>query len=202
MQAGGNPAVASMASAIALAESGGNPDAKNSNSDGSTDRGLWQINTVHGPLSTFDPLNNAKAAVSISKNGTNWRPWCTAWSTGRCSGTFMGAGSPVLKFLTGGSVTSPDPSSQQQQSFTPTFENAGLPNPVNPQAWADAFLKPVAVWSWFFLMYASGMVLIVIGIILLIWDTSFRGWATAQVKQKWNILTAGKERREIVNEQE
>lgn len=119
-QAGGNPVYAAMAAAIAMAESGGNSDSKNGNSNGTTDRGLWQINSIHGGLSTFDPNANAKAAVSISKNGTTWRPWCTAWSNGKCGGTFLGSGSPVLKYLPTNSTPSdvtPAPDSTAQLSL-------------------------------------------------------------------------------------
>lgn len=76
-QAGGNPQAAPMAAAIAMAESGGNSAAYDNDSNGSVDRGLWQINSVHGALSTFDVMGNARAAVSISNNGTNWSPWVT-----------------------------------------------------------------------------------------------------------------------------
>ena len=41
----------------------------------------------HGSLSTYDPLGNAKAAVIISDDGTNWTPWTTYTSgayLGRC----------------------------------------------------------------------------------------------------------------------
>src|SRR5262249_40915223 len=75
------------------------------NSNGTTDRGLWQINSIHGKQSTTNAAENARAAVAISKNGTDWRPWCTAWSTGKCSGTFMGGTSPVFKYLPAGSPT-------------------------------------------------------------------------------------------------
>jgi hypothetical protein len=77
VQAGGNPKFSLIASAIAEAESGGDAGATNNDSNGSTDKGLWQINTVHGSQSTYDPLANAKAAVAISSNGTNWGPWAT-----------------------------------------------------------------------------------------------------------------------------
>lgn len=69
--------MADIAAAIAMAESGGNSQASNVDSDGSTDRGLWQINSVHGSLSTFDPIANVKAAIQISNNGSNWSPWTT-----------------------------------------------------------------------------------------------------------------------------
>jgi hypothetical protein len=68
-QNGGNSASADIAAAVAMAESGGRSDAVNSNTNGSTDRGLWQINSVHGPQSTFDVTGNVKAAIAISNSG-------------------------------------------------------------------------------------------------------------------------------------
>lgn len=66
-----------IAAAVAMAESRGHVGAQHRNSNGSIDRGLWQINSVHGAQSTLDPVANAKAAIAISKNGTDWRPWTT-----------------------------------------------------------------------------------------------------------------------------
>lgn len=80
--AGGPGSSANLAAAVALAESAGDPRAVNRNRDGSIDRGLWQINSVHGALSTFDPVGNARAAVRISGRGRNWRPWA-AFTSGR-----------------------------------------------------------------------------------------------------------------------
>lgn len=102
IQAGGNPAAAAVAAAAAIAESGGNPNATGPVGE----RGLWQIATSHGAQSTYDPLGNARAAVAISGNGTNWRPWCTAYSDGAC-GTKGGAyaptgGSPIGRALAAG----------------------------------------------------------------------------------------------------
>jgi len=77
IKAGGNPAVANLAAAIALAESGGRDINSPPNSNGTIDRGYWQINSSHGSQSTLDPLGNARAAVAISANGTNWSPWVT-----------------------------------------------------------------------------------------------------------------------------
>lgn len=78
IQFGGNPSAAPMAAAIAMAESGGNPNAQNSaNSNGTIDRGLFQINSVHGAQSTFDLASNIRAAIQISNNGSNWQPWST-----------------------------------------------------------------------------------------------------------------------------
>lgn len=72
------------ATAIALAESGGNTTITHVNSNGSIDYGLWQINSVHGydPQSLLDPDFNAKAAYAISSGGTDFQPW-TTYTTGR-----------------------------------------------------------------------------------------------------------------------
>lgn len=95
-----------MAIAIALAESGGNTTATNHNTNGSTDYGLWQINSSHSQynptLLLSNPAYNAQAAFQLSSNGSNWRPWCTAYSDGACGsrgGTFLGTGSPYQKYL-------------------------------------------------------------------------------------------------------
>jgi len=72
-----------MAADIAMAESGGNPNAISPTSD----FGLWQINSSNGALATLNPLQNAKSAITLSGNGTNWGPWTTFTSgayAGRC----------------------------------------------------------------------------------------------------------------------
>jgi LysM repeat protein len=82
-EAGGSQAQAVTAASIAMAESSGQQFA----TGGVGERGYWQINPDHGSLSTYDPLGNAKAAVIISDDGTNWTPWTTFTSgayLGRC----------------------------------------------------------------------------------------------------------------------
>ena len=82
-EAGGSGAQAVTAASIAMAESSGQQYATGPFGE----RGYWQINPDHGSLSTYDPLGNAKAAVSISDDGTNWTPWTTYTSgayLGRC----------------------------------------------------------------------------------------------------------------------
>lgn len=72
---------ASIAVAVAMAESGGNAQASHTNTDGSTDRGLWQINNhAHPDVSdacAYDPLCCAKAAYKISNGGSDWGAWTT-----------------------------------------------------------------------------------------------------------------------------
>jgi LysM repeat protein len=81
--AGGWGGAAVLAASIAMAESSGQQYA----TGGVGERGYWQINPNHGSLSTYDPLGNAKAAVILSDDGTNWTPWTTYTSgayLGRC----------------------------------------------------------------------------------------------------------------------
>ena len=85
--AGGSPGAAFTAAEIAKAESSGSQYATDINGGASTDRGYWQINSVNGALSTYDAAGNARAAVQLSGNGTNWSPWVTYGSgayQGKC----------------------------------------------------------------------------------------------------------------------
>lgn len=72
-QAGGNPDDAFMAAEIAMAESSGDPNAISPTDD----YGLWQINASNGSLATLNPFDNAKSAIILSDDGTNWNPWTT-----------------------------------------------------------------------------------------------------------------------------
>jgi LysM repeat protein len=80
-EAGGSSGTAFMAAEIAMAESGGNPNAVSPTDD----FGLWQINGSHGSMATLDPLGNARAAVSISGGGSSWGAW-TTYTTGAYAG--------------------------------------------------------------------------------------------------------------------
>jgi hypothetical protein len=71
--AGGAKSHAFVAAEIAMAESGGRQYAHSPTND----FGYWQINGVHGAMATYNPIGNAKAAIAISSNGRNWRPWTT-----------------------------------------------------------------------------------------------------------------------------
>lgn len=90
---GGKPSARQVAAAVALAESSGDTNNTNHNTDGSTDRGLWQINSVHGAESTYNITANTLAAIHISNNGTNWQPW-TTYKTGAYR-QYMGAATPT-----------------------------------------------------------------------------------------------------------
>jgi Lysozyme like domain len=74
---GGTPGAAFTAAEIAMAESSGQQYATMHNTNGTTDRGYFQVNSIWGALSTYDAMGNARAAVQISHNGTDWSPWVT-----------------------------------------------------------------------------------------------------------------------------
>lgn len=62
------------AASVAMAESGGYQYAVSPTDD----IGYWQINRPSwGAMASTDPGTNARAAVRISSDGTNWSPWTT-----------------------------------------------------------------------------------------------------------------------------
>ncbi len=97
----GNERYIAVAVAIAMAESSCNPSATNTNTDGSEDRGLWQINNVyHSEVSNacaFQIQCNADAAWNISSHGSDWSPWST-WNNGAWENYIGAANSAVSGF--------------------------------------------------------------------------------------------------------
>lgn len=100
-----------IATAIALAESGGDTNAINPGNatDPEYSVGLWQINIRAHPQYTVaqmkDPVQNAFAMFTISNGGTNWNPWGTYTNGSYKSklGTITssgGGGSPVNMLTT------------------------------------------------------------------------------------------------------
>ena len=88
--AGFPPEELARATAVALAESGGDPAATHANTNGSVDYGLFQINSVHGGLlnqgDKFNPLDNAKMALTVWRGaGNSWTPWA-AYNNGTSQG--------------------------------------------------------------------------------------------------------------------
>lgn len=73
---GGDPSKALIASAIAMAESTGDPTATSANPAGGQNLGLWQI-WDGNKGAALDPVGNAKAAIALSDNGQHWGLWET-----------------------------------------------------------------------------------------------------------------------------
>ena len=109
--------------AICLAESGGNTSAVNHNTNGTTDYGLWQINSVHsqynGTLLLSNPAYNAQAAWELSSHGINWQPW-TTFNTGAYKKFLSQAQAATGGIVQQNAQTSPSPTVDQ------VFDSKGL----------------------------------------------------------------------------
>jgi Lysozyme like domain len=130
-----------IAVAIALAESGGNTDAKNTaNRNGSQDDGLMQINTIHKALratgNVYNPADNMRMARSVfTSAGNRWTPWSTYnsgsylrfLSRGRAA-----AGAPDSSGAVGGSI----PGGVGGSTNAASDPTAGLSYFTNPGLWA------------------------------------------------------------------
>lgn len=182
---GGKPGARQLAAAIALAESGGDSQAENHNTDGSIDRGLWQINSVHGVLSTFSIPGNTLAAISISSDGSNWAPW-TTYKTGA-----------YKQFMTGG-TSSASLQIPGQPLVGPLLEFLEKGKPGNPLTESgpnpfsglfDGFKKLSEVLS--FLTSSAGWIRIgkvLVGLFLLL--TGVLGMANISVTEQ--VISGGK----------
>ncbi len=124
-----------MAVAIAGAESGYNATATNHNVNGSTDYGLWQINSVHADLlrgyDWHDAAQNAEMALAVwTAAGGSWTPWST-YLSGSYKRFLSGASTPAATGsptclpapVIAGARTISDPHSHQRYS---------IPIPVGP----------------------------------------------------------------------
>lgn len=183
IKAGGDPAAADIMAAIALAESGGRPEAHNPVPPDDS-YGLWQINMLGslGPArrsafglrsnqDLFDPLTNAKAAVAIASGGKNFVPWST-YTNGAYRKFLTGGVEPDLN--AGGAVDSPI----QQASFE--SDVAGLLKPF----WE--MFGNVGNRVYFAAIVTAGLVFMVIGAFMLIRETpvsgAFGGFMSASKK--------------------
>lgn len=141
VDAGGSAALAPIMAAIAMAESGGNSAAVGHNTNGSTDTGLWQINSVHNVSGMTDPEANAKEAVKIYKS-----QGLSAWTT-YTSGAYK-------KFLKSGvsAVTTGLTGSTSNTNATDASLTGDVGNAIG-QGFAQAFtaiFKPlieIMVWG-------------------------------------------------------
>lgn len=131
-----DPHTRMVAVAISLAESSGNESATNHNTNGSTDYGLWQINSVHPDvLSTGQWSNgadNAKMAHMVyEQSGGSFRPWST-YNSGAYL-IYMGRAAKVNGMTDPGAAGTPSPS-------TPTVSNAGFSMLTDSTFWKRVIL--------------------------------------------------------------
>lgn len=175
INAGGPKAIAPLMAAIALAESGGYEKRISApNSDGSIDRGLWQINSVHGAASTTEAKSNAASAVKIY-NSQGLRAW-TTYTNGAYKQYMKGSVAPDPN-LPSGSTTAGGGTTQQ----------AGLTGDLGAaigQGFAAAFmaiLQPVisiAIWGTEIML---GGALMVVGLLIFLANTEPGKEVTKQV---------------------
>jgi Lysozyme like domain len=159
---GGNKVYAPIAAAIAMAESSGRVRATDIDSNGTVDRGLWQINSVHGSQSTYDVAGNTRAAIAISNGGRDWHPWVT-FNTGA-----------YKKYLNGKMVI---PSGRSAGTTIDTgggtnlYGGKGLniPNPLSGIEAVGAFFNTLSEWSTWKRVFevAGGAILIGAGLVLM-----------------------------------
>lgn len=143
--------------AICKAESGYNTTATHKNSNGSIDRDLWQINSVHSQFNASqllnDPQYNANAAKSIY-SGQGLKAW-TTYTSGAYQKFMNEARSAVANAasVNGSAVTSTDSSSANgtgQPSITygppgPQYTNAGLGTPLSSANETDSALTGLQI---------------------------------------------------------
>lgn len=108
IQNGGSTSLAPVMAAIALAESGGNPSARNDKDNGGTQSsfGLWQISTgTHTPPASnwSDPNENARLAVGKYKS-QGLKAWGT-YTSGAYT-RFLANGVPPSSITTGSVLSS------------------------------------------------------------------------------------------------
>jgi len=155
IQAGGNPQAASMAAAIADASSGLDPNATFTNPDGSVGVGLWLIDKNGMPPGSTDPLANARAAVQLSKNGTDWQNWCVAWSDNACGqnkGTYLGDGSNALGAMGGNyNVAGATPTGAGTPAATAVSTTPSTPSVTGNKYFVILVFLVVAGGIWYFM---------------------------------------------------
>jgi hypothetical protein len=111
-----------IAAAVALAESSGKIDAENTNTNGSKDYGLWQVNSVHkfnAEKLKSDPIYNAKSAHSVYST-QGWGAW-TQWRNGAYK-SFLGQ-NPTVSL---GNATGVDAVTQTADKANPLDMLSGL----------------------------------------------------------------------------
>lgn len=174
-----------IATAIALAESGGKTDARN---DGDADPprgwgpsvGLWQVRSRIDQQGTggerdasrlYDPMFNARSMATISNGGTNWQPW-SVFSSGRYR-EHLGAAQSAVSIQPAEWWDPRDwPYPPGLDPFDPIPDVPGLPDGSNPLDTLRNLTKLVDLLldrrTWIRAMQIiGGAVLILVGVLIL-----------------------------------
>lgn len=187
VQAGGPRALAPLMAAIALAESSGNPSARNDKDNGGTQTswGLWQISdgTHNMPVANImDPLTNAKQAVAKyhSEGLTAWGSYTTG-----AYRQYMQQGVAPSNNLPSGSTST--------GNAQPASVSGDIGSAIG-QGFADAFLaifKPfieIAVWGAETML---GVTLMVAGFLILVFNSKEAKGIEGEVAQTLIAPEAG-----------
>lgn len=115
--------------AIAMVESGGNPDAQNPNEPS---YGLWQIDTQFhpsfSPQQLLDPQQNAKAAYQVFlESGSSFRQWTGSYTNGKYLAFLPQATATVAALFP------PPPPSDQITVIPPEPSSSDITNGTTPQ---------------------------------------------------------------------
>ncbi|SRR6266852_6283942 len=165
MKTGLTNAQATIATAIAMAESGGDTNAINPGHPGDPEYsvGLWQINIRAHPEYSIarlkDPQQNATAMFAISSGGTNWNPWGTYTS---------GAYRAFLSRATALAPTTPTPTPtttyQPQTSSTPSGFQSIFATPTSSQqdSNTDAGGAPDTTYKYILAYVVAGAIFILL----------------------------------------
>lgn len=140
--------------AVAMAESGGNPNATNKNRNGSTDYGLFQINSIHGSLvvgkNWSDPVENARMALKLYKD-SGWKPW-VAYNSGSYRKNLDAAAKGAQESRGGGSAalppeTGPDLSGYELHPYADASGAGAVWNALtSPELWNKVLTFLLAVF--------------------------------------------------------
>jgi hypothetical protein len=145
--------------ATVLAESGGNPNAHNTNGEDS--RGGAQINvgpganTKFAATNLFDPYQNMRAAWEISEGGTNFGPWSVWHETIRSNGKTINVGAPaaaIYETLWAEAAAREQPGQQIQPPSLPGADAAATGTTTTAQQGlpaASAPPPPPRIWDFF-----------------------------------------------------
>lgn len=160
--AGFTPDELTVGTAVALAESGGRTNVTNSNTNGSVDYGLFQINSVHDSILQSgdwrDPTDNARMAQDVFNNAANsWSPWVT-YDTGDYRQELDRARTGVAQYGQNKGIDVPTGNSGQgssnngQQSSSFNMPNVGefFSMVTNPTFWVRLLM-----------VFAGGIVLVI-----------------------------------------
>lgn len=151
-----------MAINVVLRESGGIPNNRNWNTNGTVDRGWFQFNSGSPPIAITaeeadSPTRAAAKAYQATKGGQNWGPWYSSAGTTKNYGTAKTAAAALV--ARGGSATAPiaggrspglgaynpgdDVLSYVVDAAASVSQDVGLPPPGS--VLATAYVEPVAL---------------------------------------------------------